>query len=261
MSENWNVYFTSIDEQVASVVFDHGIVEDAPITTLPCLIIFKLQMLQPREEDGLSSNVEAELLEQIEDAVSGQLINQLQAISVGRITSNGLRRIYYYAPQHDGSEAIIKQVMQAFPDYEFTVEGEDDPEWQLYLNILFPSPQELQCISNRKVLDQLEAAGDTLETPRVVEHWAYFPNAETRAAFITTIEQQGYVVTEIRDPESDDERVGDGLDAAVSFQRHDSVQWGDINQVTVMLNDLALDNQGYYDGWETTVILEADETE
>ncbi len=87
---------------------------------------------------------------------------------------------------------------------------------------------------------------------------AYFSNAETRAAFITTIEQQGYEVTEIRDPESDDECVADGLNAAVSFQRQDSVQWGDINQVTVMLHDLALDNQGYYDGWETSVILETD---
>ncbi len=99
-------------------------------------------MQQPREEDGLSSATEAELLEQIEDAVSGQLNNQLQAISVGRITSNSLRRIYYYAPQHVGSEAIVKQGMQAFPDYEFTVEGEDDPEWQFYLNMLFPSPHE-----------------------------------------------------------------------------------------------------------------------
>jgi len=248
MSDAWDFYFANVNDVVASLFVDLGIRDSVPDPARPWLLWAWVYFRQPRD-DGLSSTEEAPTLNEIEDVLTNEVKDAAAAELVGRITTAGRREFYFYGPHQDHFEHAVARALERFAPYGFDAGTNEDPDWSQYLNVLYPSPEELQRIKNRRVVEELEKHGDSLNKPRLVSHWAYFPSPQDRNRFIARAVGAGFQVTDQSD-HSDEETA---YPYGVTLNRVDRVDWASINEATLVLFRLAQELNGDYDGWETSV--------
>lgn len=252
MSDHWDFYFANVNEKLASLFVDLGIREMVPDAGNPWLLWVWVYFNHPRE-DGLSTSQEAGTLSQIEDSLTDAVGGAVNGFLTGRITTDGRREFYFYAPAIAGFDDAVARGMGQFPEYKWDADTTHDPEWNQYLGVLYPTPQDWQRIKNRKVIEQLQEHGDPLKKKRPVLHWAYFSNEVSRDHFVAGLKDRGFKVT--NEITVDDPNYSHPL--GVNFERSDSVDWDSINNVTLELYELADTLGGDYDGWETSVEKEA----
>jgi hypothetical protein len=248
MSDEWDFYFARVNDAVSSIFVDLGIRPDAPLEKRPWLLWVWVEMRAPRP-DGLSSNEEAPKLHEIGEALDSLISTACGGQLVGRITGSGRREFYFYASEPGELDGAAANAMKGFPDYTYEAGSTFQPEWEQYLELLYPSESNLQRMFNRRVLESLEENGDVHEVPRTVEHWLEFPTVEARAACRDTLIAIDFVlVGEYLSEEADDE-----LPHSLVVARVDSVDSHTINGITLELARLAGEHGGRYDGWECPV--------
>ena len=101
---------------------------------------------------------------------------------------------------------------------------------------------------NAKVAAALRAEGDSLDQPRRVRHWAYFPNESAQARFIAML---GLRFEEIS---TDSSPVADANMQGVTFWHVGLPDEASMTPITDMLRRFATECDGEYDGWETQVV-------
>ena len=245
MSDTWDFYFAEVNNEFASLFVDLGLIDEAPDSNRPWLLWAWVHMQAPSEVGMVTDEeapqldaIEEALMEAVEDAAAGEL--------VGRIMTAGRQEFYFYAPTHIGFEDAVARTMQRFSQYRFDTGVEQDPDWNHYLRVLYPSAHDVQRIKNRHVIEVLSENGDQLEKPRIVSHWAYFPGEAARAQFVAEARKRKYAVM-------DEHRVdepGHEKPFCARLERIDPVDWLSINEVTIELFELADSCGGEYDGWE-----------
>ncbi len=249
MSDQWEMYFAPVDEEPAAILVDLGIAESIPDDERPMLLWMWLQMQSP-DENGFASEEEEPQLVKIEDAFIDAVELTTGATFVGRVTTCGRREFYFYAKSDEGFEDTIAEAMEPFEGYEFETGVQEDEEWRQYQEVLLPGPEDSQQIFNRHVIENLMESGDTLTTPRPVDHFASFPTKADRAAFIQAAKDAGYeVISEKYNKEPDCETP-----FTVGLQRVSAVEFDIIDEMTFELFDLAMENNGDYEGWGAPVV-------
>jgi hypothetical protein len=253
MSDAWDFYFARVNDAPSSLFVDLGVRAGAPVPGRSWLLWVWLQLRAPRA-DGLSSGEEAPVLGEIEAVLHPALEKACDAAFVGRITGAGRRELYYYAPSGEGFEACARSVLAGFPEYRSELGLRADPEWRLYLDLLYPGPTDLARIQNRHVVEKLAEHGDRASFPRRIDHWAYFPTPATRASFAAAIAARGFsVVGENLQRDAEPE-----LPHGLQFMREDTAEWDAVNELTETLSELAEHFEGDYDGWECPVTKPGD---
>jgi uncharacterized protein (TIGR01619 family) len=247
MSDDWNFYFCKVNDAVASIAVDLGLHELAPDESRPHLLWVWVYLKRPRP-DGLSDSAEFDSLVAIEEKITESLRQKFDAILCGRITTSGRREFYYYAASSEAFEPTVANAMAHCRDYKFDCGCQAEPDWKQYLTLLYPSDEQRQRIENRSVLDALEREGDTLNAPRDVHHWIYFPTELDRDAFWTAIQPLEYRI------QSQPDKPGDELPFGLCIVRFQSVKQSDIDEAVLELFRHAKEFRGDYDGWETEVI-------
>ena len=240
-AEEWDFYMSNVDNIIGSFLVDLGLRKIAPIADKPNMIWVSISMQNPRE-DGLSSDEERELLYAIEDNLVNNLINQYNAIFVGRLTSDGMYQLYFYFDDITGYEKTVTQSMSEYPTYEFDFGIKEDKEWGVYLDFLYPLPSQYQMIMNARVVRGLEQQGDNLTNERTVEHWIYFEAESDMQNYISEIEKQNFKVINSGQNEEDKLYV-------LNVGRVDKVDYHSVNDYTLYLWELASKHNGEYDGW------------
>jgi len=253
MTDQWDFYFCTVNDSLASIFLNMGLREQAPLPAKPWLLWVWIYFRSPRE-DGLSNSDEAPTLHQIENALASALSETCGAILGGRITTEGRREFYFYGETCDGFEITAKNCLAAFPEYRFDLQSEQDPEWKQYFDALYPSPRDMQRMANRDVLDALERNGDVHTIVREVDHTLDFPSETARKRFCNQVLEQGYRLTQ--ESEFEGER---GFRMTVS--RDHSVDQDTIDEIVLNLMELAEQFGGEYDGWGTTAMTEVDSTQ
>ncbi len=243
MQGEWNFYACLIEDMPASIFLDLSLIGTVPLPGFDRLGYLRLYMNAPRP-DGLSSNDEFDRLVALEDQVLAQLEPDRRIRYVGRDTANGARTYYFYLAESVPFEDRAAQAMAAHPEYAFDAGEQDDPDWRVYRDFLYPRPRDLQAIRNRDVLQALRGHGDHLELPRPIDHWAYFPDAASAEAFAAWAEGEGFHLSP--PPPSSDGSFG------VRFDRID--QPDAIDSINLPLVEKAKALGGDYDGWECQVI-------
>jgi uncharacterized protein (TIGR01619 family) len=249
LEADWAIYLTTLDEnQLASILVDLSLTQIAPIEDQTNLICVSIQMNFPRE-DGLSSSEESRILNQIEDEIISSLTEQIEAVYVGRINSEGKIRSHFYSGEEkEELEKTISNVKSKYHNYKIEIEDIEDKDWSIYFEVLYPHPIEMQSIQNTKVIKNLEKHGDSLEKERLVEHWIYFKTETDREQFLNEIKDKGFEVVE-KDNTDDDE-----LKFSLQLSRLDKVDYQSVDDYVLYLWETAQDFNGDYDGWETFVI-------
>ena len=249
MSEEWNFYFCQVDDKPASIFVDLGIREQVPVAALPHRACLSLILKHPRE-DGLSSQQEYEVLSAFEDALK-QHLDTPDSMYVGRNTSDGRRDFWCFVADPVAWEQRVAALMAGFAGYERETYTAEDPDWDAYLNFLYPNEEGFDFMSNGQVCDRMEAGGDPLTQARDIDHWAYFPDDTSRQAFLDQVEPLGFAVRELYERESDEGAEPDDEPFVARVFRCDTPSHRDIHDVTVPLLRAARAAGGRYDGWET----------
>lgn len=251
MPEDWDFYLCKVNSVLASIALDLGLRKSIPDLSRPDLLWVWVYFQSPRP-DGLSDSSEFDVLIKIEEKLTETLESQFNAILSGRITTGGRREFYYYGSRSDAFESAVVDALALFPGYEFDSGFQEDPGWKQYLEVLYPSDENLERMKNRSVLNVLEREGDTLEAPRDIWHWIYFRTNADREAFWTVIQLLSYRL------QSKPDKSGYDFPFGLCIVRFQSVKQDDINEAVIELSRCAKEFRGDYDGWETKVIPERD---
>lgn len=246
MSKDWDFYETEVEGKPAVVWVDMGIAEDAPIERLPVAAWVQVAM-EAAGEDGLAGVEESARLEAVEAALKAGLVSKGTAY-VGRIACGGRCDFHFYTAAAKGWKEQVSQALRAFPESRFQCGSRPDRDWDIYLERLSPADEDLVRLQNRRICDTLQRSGDRLEQARVIEHWAYFPDADTRARFVAMAEALGCSVVERIEPEDRGDQYGVRV-AGTGVPAHRG-----IDEIVLPLYRAASECDGEYEGWETQVI-------
>lgn len=246
IEDDWDFYLAYIENKPASFQLNLGLHNHAPIDKLVHLVQIQLGMLSSKP-NGLSSSEEAETLYAIEDLIIPLIAEKSNTLYVGRITANGTRDFFFYSKNKPDLSKVHKRLESAYPQY--SIEGfiTEDAEWRTYLDFLYPAPEDMQRIQNRRVVDELEKNGDKSGVKRKVFHFIYFPDSKARETFITKIQAKGYGI------ENMSEDMESELPFGLQISREDTTEIDTVDEYTLELWSLASDIGGDYDGWETSV--------
>ena len=245
MAENWKSYFCNVNDKLASIALNLGL--EAPIPHKAHLLWVWVYMKSPRADD-LADSGEFETLSAIEQELARHLGNKFGAVEAGRITTDGRREFYFYGEHAGEFKSAVHDVLSRFKDYKFDSGTQEDAEWEQYLNVLYPSDEDMERIKNRDVLDVLTKHGDTLTPIRDVHHWVYFCSARDREWFAAEAREIGYKVED--EPKLDEGERQFGL----VITRDQSVTRDQIDEAVIELFRLAKEVDGDYDGWEAQLI-------
>jgi len=247
MSEpKWNFYLCNVNDKQASIYLNLALREEAPIDSMPWLLWVWVDLKTPRS-DGLSRSEEAPVFYQIEDALTATISASCRAVLAGRITTDGRREFYFYGEENDGFSSAVHQALSAFEGYRFDLGSQYEADWNQYLNVLYPNPEELQRIGNRDVLDVMKREGDSPVIPREVMHWIYFKASDCRSSFRSEVEALGYRI------DSENE-VQTATPYSIAVSRTQSIEQDRIDETVLELFRLAERFSGEYDGWESPVM-------
>jgi len=248
MTENWKPYLCKVNDKLASIFVNLGLRGEVPIAAKPWLLWTWVYFQTPRA-DGLSDSKEAPILYKIEDALNAFVSHACRAVPCGRITTDGRREFYFYGETKDGFRQAVSAGMMGFDEYRFDIGSQEDSEWEQYLNVLYPSPENLQRIANMDLLDVLVGRGDVLTAAREVQHWMYFPSESSRVLFRDAAAAAGYRI--VSEPSS----KGD-LPFGIVVSRTQSIEQASIDRTVIELLHLSQRFDGEYDGWETPVVTQ-----
>lgn len=242
MSDDWDFYPLLVDSEPASIYVNLGLAGEAPIKNLHHMGYVRVFMRQARP-DGLSSDDEFDDLIGVEDSLTKIFSGSDNTTYVGRNTSSGKRDFYFYTNDIAGFEESVRTAMAGHPHYQIEVGGRPDPDWAVYFDFLYPSPDDLQRVLNRRVIEQLAAYADNHSEPRLIDHFAYLPNAAAIAELREFLAGQGFSVGQ---PKIDNGPVG------LSFTRFDRPDR--IDDVVVPIARRIREIGGEYDGWGCEVV-------
>ena len=247
---DWDFYFSNVDDKLGSIAVDLGLAAIAPIQDQNNVCWVSIKMLIPRT-DGLSSSEESGVLGDIEDQLAERMTAKHSATHVGRLTSDGNRDIYFYLGDTLLVDKTISDVMINYPKYSFEYDSKEDKEWSGYFDFLYPAPQQIQSIQNRRVIDNLEKNGDKLTKERPVDHWIFFKTEQDKKQFWQKIKEEGFQIV------TDDHDASLGENPyRLHISRVDNVDQNSVDEYVIHLWKLAGECNGEYDGWETSIETE-----
>lgn len=242
MSDDWDVYFTHVEDKPASMLLDLGLAPEAPIPGLSIMCYITVDFLDP-DENGFSKRGEYDRLSALEDALVSAVSHET-SIFVGRCTTAGRRDFFFYMDNAKGVEERVEGVMAAFDEYTWDMGLVEEPGWDAYFEYLYPDEQGMDTIRNNRVRRNLEAHNDDLSAPREIDHWVQFQTRDDMEAFIPEAEREGFRIT------VSEKQPGKPFE--LLLQRADAPD--DIDDVTWPLRELAGAHGGAYDGWGCEVV-------
>lgn len=242
--EEWNFYMTNIEDKLASIYIDLELHKHIPLKEKSNLCWIAIKLNNPTE-NGLTTNEESKTLFEIEDKIL-EILNPKNTIYGGRLTSDGFRDFYFYSKDINEFKNNAQKIADKYKDYEFIIDTKIDKNWSGYLDI-YPNEMDFQIISNREVVENLEKNGDHLAKPREVFHWIYFKKEVDRQKYVDLVKKNDFDVV------NENYNKKEKLPFSVQIKRIDKVGYGDIDDYTLYLWKLAKENNGDYDGWETSV--------
>ena len=232
-------------ENVAIVFYDHGVRETIDAFAEDRQIRFDLTYKSP-SDNGLPTDAEFDLANEIEERIE-EFATSNDGIYVGRVTTAGHR--YFYSFVGVAAEQVDSFVddVRASTGYALTFRITEDPEKKGYWNDLYPTADDWQMIQDAKVVDALKKSGDIAHIKRRIDHWVYFKSKSNAEAFVLWLEEHGFSLEGLT-------RTKDSRgDWQVRFHRLDSPELYTINGITYNLRHKAIELDGAYDGWETSV--------
>jgi len=241
MEQNWVMYPNETDEGVRLVGVNIALSSVAPDSSRPMCTLIYIYFTKPGD-DGMGDSKERDAIGEMEDALAQTLEKKFDALHVASVRGGGAIGFWIYSkPRIDAQ--IEQEARAAFPNLELEFQSRMDPKWEGYWDLL-PDTETMREIADMHLVALLESKGDDLVTPRPVDHFAVFAEKREAEQFMRMAAKHEF---ETRFGESDE-------NVLVIATREDPVDLESIQEVTALLSNLAEQEGGEYDGWETRVV-------
>lgn len=250
-ADDWDFYPCLVDGTPASIFLNVGLEEVAPIVAAATRFRVRIRM-RDADEHGMGSAAEATALHGVEDhLVQAAVVPGLRY--VGRLRHQGQWELVFYgAAAQEAALAAAVASLEALDGRDVDVDVSDDAAWVYYTEFLLPDAERRQWMKDRRLVAVLEEHGDVGETPRRVDHWAYFPSVDARARFLAAAKAEGFV-GEIEPDAPAAAAPAASPPYCAHVYRLDAAELAYIHDVVMGLVELAEEQGGDYDGWETSV--------
>jgi len=198
--------------------------------------------------DALDENIEGyeEFLDTKESLIIA-LEHEDKAKYVGSRVVDGWSELYFYAANSKGLDSVVKSVLQP-ANYVYESNVVRDAKWDFHYRNLAPTELELCHIQSEKIIFLLKEEGDTLDTPRVVEHYVSFETPTQKNKFINSLDLEGFSFK--------DEISSDEFEHGVALVKTHAVTSEEVQKVVNELFEAIKKEQGYYEGWSTLLAQE-----
>ncbi|WP_433056169.1 DUF695 domain-containing protein [Dactylosporangium sp. CS-033363] len=231
--ERWAVYPGEVGGRLAMYNIDLGAVEAAPVARFPQRFDVEFRYTG----DGASGMPAADELAAIHelDAAVRQVLRSSGGALVGRVLSDNRGRITGYLPA-DSTPPPLPAIDGIAPETAIA----SDPGWTKVREELTPDAWQRNIMDDNQVVQELEAHGDRLSSPRAVEFLAYFSDADRAELSAQDLREDGFAVTVER---------GDEGDFVLQAIRRDSVEPPALHEMTWKVRGIVESHDGIYDGW------------
>jgi hypothetical protein len=244
----WDVYLASYDEGVGSTIFNMDLIKVAPKKQLPFLVVTGVTF-KNCTDDGLPNKGQLDKLYEISDKVVAAIAGLTASEHAGSFTYKCDRLDYVYVSDTSKIRSkLVELYSSQFGGYEYHIKIENDEKWEAYTTFLYPNQETQEYMGNQKVIDRLIESGDNLIKPRKVDHWMYFKEELGRSKFERFITGKGFKIENKSKQEEGD------FPYALHISRIDKVDIESITKLTSFLRQSVEQENGDYDGWETSVI-------
>ena len=253
-SDNWGMFFADMGGHLSMTSFDDGLSAHIDKVKLPNGVKI-CTFLTDTREDGMPSSAEGERLIELGPCLE-DAIEKAGGLYLGRVTSNGERWDLALAPRKtEKLQASIAETMQSH-GFKHEIYVELDPEKDIYWKDLYPDADSRQVMNDMDVLRALDENGDVHEVERRVDHWGLLKTQASAERFASWLSENGYELSEITQTEE-----GKGQwPWVVRFAHEGTMQLGDITHHTIKLNRSLREHDGVYDGWETLVVKQDEQS-
>jgi Family of unknown function (DUF695)/Regulator of ribonuclease activity B len=232
LSDDWELYECELDGVPSRILVDLGARPEAPRDDRPVSLLVRTVRFADDDQAALLA---------LEEALDEALDEAADAVYVGRISDDDSRRFYYYVQDPAPCEAAIQRVGAA-ASRPLEVGLRHDPEWEHYLDCLYPDRLALQRIANLRALQSLTAAGARAGVHRV-EHQAALPDEASAQALAASVEADGFQTDLHRDPSRP------ALQWLLTLTREQTLSLADLDRETDRLIERCADLGGRYEGW------------
>jgi hypothetical protein len=247
--EEFGTFFRGTGRRMSSVIVNLTVGDQAPLSSAPSLLRITVPM-HDAAVHGMGSTEERHILDDIDRDLVATLAQECSAIFVGRELTKGQMKFYFYAPAGGHPEDCIAHVLQDYPGYEFRLARTRDPEWNVYFDELYPNRAEFQLLTNHERQATAAQMGDSLEMPRPICHWTYFPTAESRERFLELIRDHGFHVHLLDNPNP----TGHNFGYCAELARKDRADHPHLDELILWLFVRAEECDGYYDSFEAETV-------
>lgn len=249
-TQDWDFYFTNIDDKPASVGLNLALHDTAPLPdkTQCFWIILKFKQI---DSLGFPLETENETLNKLEDELEVFLQNKSQTIYAGRTTGKGERYFYFYSKSLDSVDVFIEDFFKNYSQYNYKLGQRYDENWTLYFDFLYPPPLNLQLIYNHRIVEALAENGDNPELPHHIDHWLNFEKKKDVADFIKALEGKNFTIEK-----NETDKTHKTHSYILQISEENKTDLETIDNSVLQLFELSEKFNGIYGGWETFVVTE-----
>ncbi len=244
---DWQWYWRRSSSMPMLVMVDLNLAEPENRRNLVARLDVAVPMAEPGERGVEEKLVDVTDL-YIEETIR-ILVDDRKGRYAGSITNRGTRRYHFYLPAAAIDVAAVEQLSDLYPPYELRANLQEDSQWTLYDNFLFPKADEWQLLSNKRQLSSLKSAGTDLIRPRRVLHNFRFQSPKQRQDFARLLSGYGFELLEENGSAWYDQQSP--LSYGLTMASQQSLNRRQMDDLTMRLLELAQRNAAHYDGWRT----------
>lgn len=196
-----------------------------------------------------SSDGFEEFLESKESLIIA-LENKDTAKYVGMRIVDGWSELYFYSDDSKELDTTVAKMLTP-NNYKYESSVVKDAKWDFHYKNIFPTELELCHIESEKIIFLLQEEEDDVTIEREVEHYVSFETPTQKNRFINTLNLEGFSLKD----EIDSEEFENG----VALVKRHAVSSEAVREVVEELFASIKKNQGFYEGWSTTLISEVQE--
>ena len=143
--DQWWTYLADYEGSPGSTIVDMSIRTSAPKPEYPKLVITGVSYPSMPNDRGLPSGVQLDSLNNISDEGLALITQRCKAILVGSFAHENERLDYIYVSDTTGLEEALRTFYSTeCPTRKPYIHVKDDPQWQAYLDFLYPNAQTLE---------------------------------------------------------------------------------------------------------------------
>ncbi len=143
-NELWWTYLADYDGSLGSIILNMALKADSPRADYPKLIVTGVSYPSQPAHSGLPDAVQMDSLSDISDKRLAMIQQHCKAVFVGSFTHKNERLDYIYVSDAKGLEEVLRTFYSSeCPTRKPYINVKDDPQWQAYLEFLYPNAQTM----------------------------------------------------------------------------------------------------------------------